>query len=105
MSAIPKEVLRESQLIDALERICQVLELTPTQHEDASARYRAVGTWLGEANDVLLSALTVYPHGSIALGTTVKPHGRNEHDVDLMSRAQGVSISLPPAALKKAIGD
>jgi len=104
MSAIPKEVLRESLLIGALEQICQTLELTPTQHEAARDRYNAVGAWLAEADSSLLRTLTVYPHGSIALGTTVKPHGRNEHDVDLMSRATGVDPTLPPASLKKVIG-
>lgn len=105
MNAIPRELLRESEIVGALEQICQALELTPSQHEEAKRRYEAVGAWLGQSEDMLLAQLTIYPHGSVALGTTVKPHGRLEHDVDLVSRAARVTAETPPAALKKAIGD
>ena len=105
MNAIPRQVLRESEIIGALEQICQALELTPTQHEAAKGHYEAVSGWLADADIDLLRQLTIYPHGSIALGTTVKPHGRLEHDVDLVARAVGVALHTPPAALKRAIGD
>ncbi len=105
MNAIPREVMRESEIVGALEQICQALELTSTQHETAKGHYEAIGDWLADADNHLLRQLIIYPHGSIALGTTVKPHGRLEHDVDLVSRAVGVTMSTPPAALKKAIGD
>jgi hypothetical protein len=105
MNAIPTEVLRESEIVGALEEICQALELTPTQHEKAKGHYEAVGAWLAEADNHLLRQLIIYPHGSIALGTTVKPHGRLEHDVDLVARAVGVAMNTPPATLKNAIGD
>jgi len=84
MNAIPRELLRESEIVGALEQICQALELTPSQHEEAKRRYEAVGAWLGQSEDLLLAQLTIYPHGSVALGTTVKPHSRFEHDVDLV---------------------
>jgi hypothetical protein len=105
MNAIPREILRESEIVGALEQICQALELTPSQHEEMRRRYEAVGAWLGESDDRLLAQLTIYPHGSVALGTTVKPHGRLEHDVDLVSRAATVTTETLPSALKKAIGD
>jgi hypothetical protein len=104
MNAIPRELLRESEIVGALEQICQALELTPTQHAAAKGRYEAVGAWLGESDNVLLRELTIYPHGSVALGTTVKPHGNLEHDVDLVSRAVGVTLHTPPSVLKSAIG-
>jgi hypothetical protein len=105
MNAIPRELLRESEIIGTLEQICQALELTPTQHEEAKSRYEAVGAWLAESQNRLLAELTIYPHGSVVLGTTVKPHGRLEHDVDLVSRAAGVTLQTLPSTLKKAIGD
>jgi hypothetical protein len=105
MNAVPKEFLRESEIVAALEDICLVLELTPSQHRAAKEHYEAVGNWLADADNALLKALVIYPHGSIALGTTVKPHGRDEHDVDLVSRAGGVSANSSPAVLKGAIGD
>jgi hypothetical protein len=104
MNSIPREILRESEIVGTLENICQALELTPTQHDAAKGHYEAVAGWLGESGSVLLKALTIYPHGSVALGTTVKPHGRLEHDVDLVSRAVGTSLHTAPSVLKDAIG-
>jgi hypothetical protein len=105
MNAITREILRESEIVGALEQICQALELTPSRHEEMKQRYEAVGAWLGESGNSLLAQLSIYPHGSVALGTTVKPHGRLEHDVDLVSRAARVTPETLPSALKKAIGD
>lgn len=105
MNAIPRELMRESEIVGTLEQICQALELTPSQHEEAQNRYEAVGAWLGQSDNGLLARLTIYPHGSVALGTTVKPHGHLEHDVDLVSRATRVAPDIAPSALKKAIGD
>jgi hypothetical protein len=44
-------------------------------------------------------------HGSTALGTTVKPIGRDEHDVDLICHVPGFSPTRPPSELKTLIGD
>jgi Second Messenger Oligonucleotide or Dinucleotide Synthetase domain len=99
------EFLRRAQLTGLLESACQALELSPTQLELAKERYLAVGTWLAEANDPLLRTSTIYPQGSIALQTMVKPIGRNEHDVDLVCLVPSVSSNTPPRALKKLIGD
>ncbi len=104
MSALPKEFLREHQIISVLEAICQELELSATQHQMAEERYGAVGKWLSEGDSPILRHLTIYPHGSVALGTTVKPRGRNEHDVDLVSRVLGLLRSFPPSQLKAIIG-
>jgi hypothetical protein len=43
--------------------------------------------------------------GSTALGTTVKPVGRNEYDVDLVCHIPGAGRWLPPALCKKLVGD
>jgi hypothetical protein len=48
--------------------------------------------------------VSVYLQGSVALGTTVKPLRRNEHDVDLVGHAAGAG-GVPPTVLKKLIGD
>src|SRR5207244_10124129 len=98
------ELLRKAQLASVLERICQALELSETQHRLAKERYEAVGRWLAEGTNALLHGLEIYPQGSVALGTTVKPHVRNEYDVDLVSFVPGLSPNLPPSVLKAAIG-
>jgi hypothetical protein len=83
MYADQRTIMRKAQLVGVLERLCQGLELTDSQFESAKARYDAVGRWLAGAEDRLIHTVLIYPQGSTAIGTTVKPIGRIEHDVDL----------------------
>jgi hypothetical protein len=98
-------LLRKAELLGVLERLCQDLELTDAQFQKAKERYEGVGRWLADADNPMLRALAIYLQGSIALGTTVKPIIRNEHDVDLVAHIRGISDSTAPAIVKKAIGD
>ena len=98
-------LLRKGELLGVLERLCQGLELTDTQFETAKERYEAVGAWLADADDAMLRALAIYLQGSTALGTTVKPIIRNEHDVDLVAHNPSISGSTAPGIVKKVIGD
>lgn len=99
------ELQRRARVFTTLEEICQELELTETQFERAKQAYEAVARWLSGSDNPLLSAIYVYLQGSGALATSVKPIGRDEFDVDLISFAASVSAETSPAALKKAIGD
>ena len=100
----PRLVVRKTQLVSVLERLCEALELTAAQFELAKQRYEAVGAWLAASPDPRLRTLSIYLQGSVALGTTVKPIGRNEHDVDLVGHVAGGG-GTPPAILKMLIGD
>ncbi len=95
---------RKAELVGVLERMCQALELTDAQFETAKKRYEGVGKWLAEAESSLLRALSIYLQGSAALGTTVKPIGSNEHDIDLVAHMPNLG-PLPPVTVKKTIGD
>lgn len=99
------DFLRRAQLTGVLEAACQALELSPTQLELAEQRYMAIGSWLAEADDPLLRKSTIYPQGSIALQTMVKPIGGNEHDVDLVCLVPMVPSNTPPGSIKKLLGD
>lgn len=57
------------------------------------------------SENALLKSLTIYPQGSVALGTTVRPLAREEHDVDLICFVAGASVHLAPGALKHSIGE
>lgn len=98
-------LLRKTELLGLLERLCEGLELTEAQFRLARDRYEGVGGWLAEAASPMLRTLAIYLQGSTALGTTVKPISRNEHDVDLVAHIAGTSAAVPPASVKKAIGD
>ena len=98
-------LLRKAELLGVLEHLCQGLELSDTQLQTAKERYEAVGAWLAAAEDPMLRALAIYLQGSTALGTTVKPISRNEHDVDLVAHNPAISSSTPPGLVKKVIGE
>lgn len=97
--------LRKRELAGALERVCQALELTDTQEKLAEGHYTAVGEWLAGSDDPVLRGAAIYVQGSTALGTTVRPLGRDEHDVDLVCFVPELAPSMPPAFLKARIGD
>lgn len=99
------DLRRRAQIFVVLEEICQELELTPSQFDRARQAYEAVARWLSESDDPLLAGIFVYLHGSGALGTSIKPIGRMEFDIDLIGFAASVSAKVAPAILKKAIGD
>jgi len=100
-----EEILKKAQLTGLLELICQKLELTETQFKTAESRYDAVGNYLTEADSSLLATSGVYPQGSISLGTTVKPQGQEEFDIDLVCLVPSLAPAAPPEFLKKLIGD
>lgn len=78
-----------AQLDSLLELVCVELQLTDTQHADAERSYGAVGEWLDAPNSTLAKYRPrIFPLGSKALGTAVKPRQREEFDVDLASLLQ-----------------
>jgi hypothetical protein len=104
VSAVPKELFREHQVIGALEALCQNLELSESARKDAEAKYNAVAKHLSEGDHPALQHLSIYAHGSTAAGTTVKPIAKNEHDVDLVSLSLQFLRHQPPWELKQLIG-
>ncbi len=88
-------------LDDLLDLICIELQLTDTQFGDAEDRYEAIGRWLGEGSSPLANRVfRIYPQGSMALGTTVKPRDHEEFDLDLILLVQHAGS---PAELRAAV--
>jgi hypothetical protein len=98
-------VLKKIQTFGFLEKLCEQLDLTDTQRKRAEGHYYAAGGWLAEATDPLLQASEIYVQGSTATGTNVRPLASKEHDVDLISLLVDGTPDLPPAYVKKLIGD
>lgn len=74
-----------SLLDDLLKRICARLQLSSTQHQQASDRYEAVGAWISRPDSPLyVWKPRIYPQGSLRIGTSLKPIARNVHDLDLV---------------------
>lgn len=79
------EASRTEILDDVLVRICKLLQLSPTQFTSAEQHYHAICDWLSRPESALSRFRPeLYPQGSMALGTTVKPQGGDEYDVDLV---------------------
>jgi len=89
---------------DLFGRICVALQLTDAQFQSADRSYKAVGAWLG--GDERLSRLNprIYPQGSMALLTTVKPRGRVEYDLDMILEIDAAD-GLTPKWLYNAVKD
>ena len=73
-----------------LDEIGRRLQLTPTQYQRAASAYGSVGEWL-EAKDSPLGRYQpdVYPQGSMALRTTVRPLQKEEFDLDIVCEVHG----------------
>lgn len=79
----------EARVDDALERICHKLQLTATQYEAASQSYGAICNWLDDPESPLhVYHPSLYPQGSVALGTTVKPLKSDDYDVDVVCQLE-----------------
>ena len=96
---------RASWLDRQLERVCVQLELTPTQYKDAEQKYGAVGKWLLDTGSPLaIYDPEIYPQGSMLLGTTVRPQGRIEYDLDLVCQLHWCA-NQPPMVIYQWVHD
>lgn len=94
----------DTQIDDLLTRICEKLQITSTQQEQAETRYRAVGEWLSKEKTILAGASPkIYPQGSLRIGTTVKPFKRQEFDLDLVCEFNLDWNRLHPISILDAI--
>jgi hypothetical protein len=94
--------LARNSLSQLLEQVCEALQLTETQHDSAVEKYTAVGNWIGGPGSPLDSLATaIYPQGSMALGTTVRPFDDGEYDLDLIFEVTRAQLS--PADLHRVI--
>lgn len=96
---------RKVETYGFLDRLCQELDLTETQYQEAKSRYEAVGSWLASADDWLLKTSVIYAQGSTAIGTNVKPIKTNEHDVDLIALLPDATPSMQPGLVKQLVGN
>ena len=96
---------KKMQFFLLLERICQQLELTDTQFQDAKCKYEAVGKWLNEGVVLNPHGPHIFPQGSMSLGTTVRPLDQDEFDIDLVCRLDLFPNQYSPDAVRMAVGE
>ena len=105
MSVHNLSLAQKSQLVGILELICQELEISERQYAEAKSRYETIAHWLSDSDDERLVHSRIYPQGSIRLGTTVKPIGREEFDVDLVCHLKQVNGGVAPREVNRFVGD
>lgn len=94
----------QTQLDDLLERVCEKLQITKTQKQRAETSYDALTDYLsGESSPLYDYDIDIYSQGSLRLGTTVKPRGREEYDLDLVCEVDMDARELQPTMLLRDV--
>lgn len=92
--------------LDALlELLCIQLQLTDTQDAKARSHYEAVSSWLADPGSSLYEySPHIFPQGSQRIGTTTKPIGQSEFDLDAVCKL-AIGDGCHPGRLYKLIWD
>jgi hypothetical protein len=90
-----------------LDNIARLLDIPEDVMEEATARYEAVASWLGEEDSPLAKySPELYPQGSFRLGTPIRPlTATDEFDIDLVCRLRLAKESTTQKDLKNVVGD
>lgn len=101
---MPEEsLIRANQYLD---QIATELDISDTDFKEAEEHYLAIGEWLGgDGSNLAVYRPVIYPQGSFALGTVVKPLGRDEYDIDLVCHLSISPSAVTPVVLKKLVGE
>lgn len=90
----------EQLLLDASDS----LDIPPSRLKDAIAKYAAVGSYLAEnPSELAPFRPEIYPQGSLAIGTAVKPLGRDEFDIDLVCE-MAIPVWVSQQTVKNLVG-
>ena len=97
---------RIEEVNKALEELVQEISVPDAKYEEARDSYEDVGNWLS-ADDSNISKYEpqIYPQGSFALGTAVKPINGNDYDVDAVCLLQVNPENITQKDLKELVGN
>ncbi len=70
-----------NSLDEMLDAICAKIQLSPSEYKLAQERYEGIGAYMDSHSRLAVFRPRIYPQGSVALGNTLKPKGRKEHDI------------------------
>lgn len=81
------------------------LDVSESTYRDAKERYTAVGEWLNKPDsDIATFTPQIYPQGSFALGTAIKPIGDGDVDVDAVCLLELRPNNVTQRQLKDMVG-
>lgn len=86
-----------TQLEDTLAKMAEAAELDPTRWGRLKSAYKAISQWLSE-DPAFFGAveIEIYPQGSVSIGTTTKPYGKTEFDLDVVIHIKLLSSDYNP---------
>ncbi|WP_420583113.1 nucleotidyltransferase [Reichenbachiella sp.] len=89
-----------TQLEDTLAKMAEAAELDQTRWNRLKSAYEAISKWLSEDPDFFGDAeIEIYPQGSVSIGTTTKPIGKSEFDLDVIIHIQLLSSNYEPETI------
>ena len=96
---------RHQEINILLEKLVEEISVSDTKYEEAKNSYETVGEWLSDSNSMLAKyEPKIYPQGSFALGTAIKPINGNDYDVDAVCLLQSDTQSITQQKLKDLVG-
>jgi hypothetical protein len=99
------DAIRREDLQRIFADLANELDVPPSKYEEAKERYDAVGEWLNEEQTALAPyEPRIYPQGSFALGTAIKPLGEEEYDVDAVCCLRTTKREVTQKQLKDMVG-
>ena len=100
------EHINRKRLNRILRDLADEIDVPPSRYREATERYEAVGAWLdADGSELARYQPSIYPQGSFALGTAVKPLGDEEYDVDTVCLLQRTPYQVTQKQLKDLVGD
>lgn len=86
-------------------KIISQLDISPTMYENAENKYKSIARYLEGHQDLQAE---MYPQGSFALGTVVRPASKDgdaNYDLDFVCQVSGSRDKMTPSEVRKNIED
>ncbi|NJN27756.1 MAG: nucleotidyltransferase [Cyclobacteriaceae bacterium] len=90
----------KTQLEDTLAKMAEAAELDQTRWNRLKSAYEAISKWLSDDSHFFGEVeIEIYPQGSVAIGTTTKPYGKTEFDLDVVIHIKLLSSNYDPETI------
>src|SRR5690606_20787671 len=90
----------KTQLEDTLAKMAEVAELDQTRWNRLKSAYEAISEWLNDDPEFFSQVeFEIYPQGSVSIGTTTKPYGKTEFDLDVVVHIKLLSSNYKPETI------
>lgn len=87
----------KTQLEDTLAKMAEAAELDKTRWIRMKTAYEDISKWLSDDPDFFNEVeIEIYPQGSVSIGTTTRPYGKTEFDLDVVIHIKLLSSNYEP---------